>query len=65
LYQRLIWNLALQFKQNPDAWVTVGNILQEASYLQTKCVFELKIPPLVLIEGQSPADPDRHCASSP
>ncbi|CAG8885738.1 unnamed protein product [Penicillium egyptiacum] len=27
-----------EFKQNPDAWVTVGNILQEASYLQTKYI---------------------------
>jgi exportin-1 len=27
-----------EFKQNPDAWVTVGNILQEASYPQTKYI---------------------------
>ncbi|KAJ5432445.1 Exportin-1 [Penicillium daleae] len=27
-----------EFKQNPDAWVTVGNILQEATYPQTKCI---------------------------
>ncbi|KAH2079823.1 hypothetical protein KXV74_008770 [Aspergillus fumigatus] len=25
-----------EFKQNPDAWLIVGNILQESSYLQTK-----------------------------
>lgn len=27
-----------QFKQNPDAWLIVGNILQESSYPQTKCM---------------------------
>ncbi|KAI5293571.1 Karyopherin transporter [Ascosphaera acerosa] len=25
-----------EFKQNPDAWLLVGNILQESTYLQTK-----------------------------
>lgn len=28
---------ALQFKENPDAWLLVDKILQEATYPQTKC----------------------------
>jgi len=27
----------LQFKENPDAWLLVDKILQEATYPQTKC----------------------------
>ena len=26
-----------QFKENPDAWLLVDKILQEATYPQTKC----------------------------
>ena len=28
---------SVQFKENPDAWLLVDKILQEASYPQTKC----------------------------
>lgn len=45
--------VVVQFKQNPDAWVTVGNILQEASYLQTKCVSQT---PLTTCHSTSPAN---------
>jgi hypothetical protein len=27
-----------QFKENPDAWLLVDKILQEAQYPQTKCM---------------------------
>ena len=27
----------LQFKENPDAWLMVDKILQDATYPQTKC----------------------------
>lgn len=27
----------MQFKENPDAWLLVDKILQEATYPQTKC----------------------------
>lgn len=29
----------LQFKENPDAWLLVDKILQDAQYPQTKCTF--------------------------
>ena len=32
-----IADVAPQFKENPDAWLLVDKILQEASYPQTKC----------------------------
>lgn len=33
----LVADSLLQFKENPDAWLLVDKILQEASYPQTKC----------------------------
>jgi hypothetical protein len=34
-----ITNTASQFKEDPDAWLLVDKILQEATYPQTKCMF--------------------------
>lgn len=36
-------NHLLQFKENPDAWLMVDKILQDAQYPQTKC---MPSPPL-------------------
>ncbi len=48
-YQRL---MRFQFKENPDAWLLVDKILQEATYPQTKCepVSDLIISSVPLID---------------
>ena len=33
----ILADMLFQFKENPDAWLLVDKILQEASYPQTKC----------------------------
>lgn len=55
-----IWPiLDYQFKQNPDAWLIVGNILQESSYPQTKCA----ISTLEYVDWNC-ADDSRSCSPS-
>lgn len=41
-----------QFKEDPDAWLLVDKILQDASYPQTKCL----LPLLSKAIGQEAAD---------
>ena len=37
VFGTILADILFQFKENPDAWLLVDKILQEASYPQTKC----------------------------
>lgn len=37
VFDTILADILFQFKENPDAWLLVDKILQEASYPQTKC----------------------------
>ena len=49
-----------QFKENPDAWLLVDKILQQASYPQTKCTHRPQPTPV----AKCAAYTDRHWPTS-
>lgn len=40
--------LALQFKEDPDAWLMVDKILSDAQYPQTKCASPHRHPAVLI-----------------
>lgn len=46
--------LALQFKEDPDAWLMVDKILSDAQYPQTKCASPHRYPAVLIYFRTAP-----------